>query len=197
MRYEINIVLAILAVMIVPVVSQADGMGLSYTYGSGDSVIRIDGQPNIASTMKRTGYGIMYDTNVGRDDIFNYRLNIEKAVFDTDDDSYEALVMVNDFAFALVRNEHVRLWFGPEVTIALINDKGSTTAADLFGFGMGLAAGANLHMGKNFSLALKAAYVSQTLSGRMTVSGTRHDVTTYDDYSYVGISLMYRFDERF
>ena len=186
-----------LSVIMVPALSQADGVGLSYTYGSGESTVRIDGLPNIDYAMKRTGYGIMYDTNVGRDHIFNYRLTIEQAVYDSNDDPYEAITLINDFGFSLFRDERMRFWMGPEITIALLNDTGSDASPNLFGFGMGIATGLNLNMSENFTLALKAAFISQTMSGRMSVSGSRYDVVTDDEFAYGGISLIYRFGERF
>lgn len=187
----------IVTFMLVPALSWAVGIGAFYYSGSGDSTIRVDSAADIDGRMELTGYGLLLDTNVGRDHVFNYRLTIGQAEYGNGDSPYEALIVTNDFGFSIARNSKLRLWLGPEIMVTLINDDAAAAAPDLFGFGMGLAAGLNLHIRTDFSIALKAAYVSQTMSGRMTIGGSRYDVVTDDEFSYAGVSLIYRFGERF
>jgi hypothetical protein len=191
------ILAVLLAVLLMPAVSSAMGIGYFYATGTGDSITRIDGSPDAESSLHFNGNGLVLDTSVGRDETFNYRLALAAGRYGDKNRPYDALVMIHDFGFSPARNQRARLWLGPEVMLNFIDDKDSAESPKLFGFGMGLAVGANINITKRLSLMLKTALISQTLSGHMNLGGARTDLTTEDEFSYLSFGLVLRFNERF
>lgn len=191
-------ILLLPALMLVPAsVSLAMGMGIFYATGSGDSTMMVEGSPDTASRLEMSGYGIVLDTNVGKDRIFNYRLELGAGSYGPKDSPYDGTILVHDLGFSLARSSAARLWMGPEVLMNFTDDRDSAESPKLFGLGMGLALGVNVNMGRHYSLSVKGAYVSQTLTGHMTIDGVRQDITTDDYYGYLGIALIYRYGEYF
>jgi len=186
-----------LAALLMPSVSEAMGIGFFYATGSGDSTTRIEGLPDSTDTLDFSARGLMLDTNMGKDATFNYRLGLAASSYGGRDHQYDGFVIVNDFGFSPARNERARLWIGPEIMISSIDDKTPAMSLKLFGFGMGVALGGNLHITGNTSVTLKAAYITQTLTGHMDIDGVATDLTTEDDFIYASMSLVLRFGERF
>lgn len=187
----------ILLVLLAPLKTWAMGIGYFYATGSGDSITRIEGSPDTRGNIHMSGNGLFLDTNLGKDATFNYRLEFGVGEYGDRDDPYDGFVMIHDFGFSIFRNERSRIWLGPEVMLNSVDDPDAAESPKLFGFGMGLAAGANLNFASNFSLALKAAYISQTLTGHKKVGGVRTDITTEDEFGYASVALVFRFGERF
>jgi len=187
----------ILLILLVPSEPEAMGIGYFYATGSGDSITRIEGSPDTRGSVHMSGNGLFLDTNLGKDTTFNYRLTFGAGEYGDRDDPYDGFVMINDFGFSLFRNQRARIWLGPEVMLNTVDDQAAAESPKLFGFGMGLAAGVNLNISRNFSVALKSAYVSQTLTGHKNVGGVRTDITTEDEFGYASVALVFRFGERF
>lgn len=173
------------------------GIGLFYASGSGDSTMMVEGSADTEMKLDMSGYGIVLETNVGQDEAFNYRLELGAGSYGPEGGTYDGTVMVHDLGFGLLRTPGMRLWLGPEVLMNFTDDRDSVESPKLFGLGMGLVLGVNLNIGRSYSVSLKGAYVSQTLTGHMNINGVRQDITTDDYYGYMGIALIYRYGERF
>ncbi len=114
--------------------------------------------------------GMLFDTNVAQDRLFNYRLQIgldfSNATFYDQDRSQSAdmniwqLSFCNTFGFGFVRNEMVRFWVGPQVGFGLgfepnFLQKGYySEPGDFFEFDFfaGVGLGINIHLGDTVSL---------------------------------------------
>ena len=109
------------------------------------------------------GVGLVYDTNLAKDSLLNYRIDFgyHRAAF-ADSTSNLLLgasngVMINQaLGFGLLRNSLFRLWVGPALR-GNIDYFGQT---DLFNgeVGIGPQAGFNLHLGDRFSAVVTMAY---------------------------------------
>ena len=124
------------------------------------------------------GFGLSFDTNLGKNKVFGYRLNFEyyKASgtdyyrpFDSRDDikikydvAKRVFSMVNILHFGLYRSEHVRLWIGP--ALALHNEDSNerddydTYTYSEMNIDVGPAIGLNYNINEDFSLSLDANY---------------------------------------
>lgn len=173
----------------------AAGVGAYYSLGTGTSTVRYEGISNDKVDIDLANYGLLYDTNVGKDEMFHYRLEFGIEQYSYADEQAEGLVMAHDFGFGVTRGRNMRFWLGPEIRLTRLNDKDVSTRPRLFGFGMGPAMGLNINIGHGFSLALKTAIISETLEGSMTFAGTRYDVTTEDLFTYTSVALIMRFGE--
>ncbi|MCU0849621.1 MAG: hypothetical protein MUD12_17205 [Spirochaetes bacterium] len=105
------------------------------------------------------GGGIVLDSNVASDNLFNYRaeLGFHYLTFPHNRgmNSYMAST-VHYFGFGIVRNESIRFWVGPQVTLGALFPREARDMAGLIAGG-GLAAGININMGETFTLAFTGA----------------------------------------
>jgi hypothetical protein len=109
------------------------------------------------------GAGISYDTNVARDEVFNYRLDlgyrrVEQNRDDSSDLDLDGFALTNTLGFALARNEKARLWIGPLVLLSFGFD--SHKGQDILdvGFGGGPAMGLTVHASDRLSIVLAGSY---------------------------------------
>lgn len=176
-----NVIFAALAVLIatsliaVPEDAMAFGFGVTGSFASGDLEANDDsifGSGGIRTRyhQRRRSVGVVYDTNVGRDAIFNYRLGISyqgmKAKSSTGRFDLEGVSIENDFGFSLVRNETARFWVGPEVKVEHLEGTetfmGYRDHMGVLGVGLGPVAGLNLRLGDDISLIAKGGYIFQS-----------------------------------
>lgn len=154
----------------------ASGMGPFLQGNSGGLTWKFDnsatGSEDVDASVLGVGAGFSFDTNCARDELVNYRINIglEYAALDfektSEDDATAGLFFDNYIGFGVLRNEKLRLWVGPEVRLGFIKGIGDAYTDKLFGttFGVGPAAGLNLHLSRELDLAL--------------TTGIRFDMTT-------------------
>ena len=125
------------------------------------------------------GFGLSFDTNLGKNKVFGYRLDFEYYKANGTDyyrpfDSIDRVIlkadvskrvfsMVNILHFGLYRSEHVRLWIGP--AIALHNeDNNERNNYDTYDYytelnvDVGPAIGLNYNINEDFSLSVDASY---------------------------------------
>ena len=113
------------------------------------------------------GFGFVFDTNVSKDAVFNYRLQIGYSGLDADNDSgwdYSSrhdefdgyrISFDNTFGFGIVKTSNFRLWLGPQIHLNYSNwdmSVGDDTydigddSLDVFGFGTGFVLGMNFNL---------------------------------------------------
>ena len=108
------------------------------------------------------GLGFVFDTNVGKDKDFNYRLNLEYSLAKLDSssrlysDSFSKhkYSIVNTFGFSVYHSQNVRFWVGPRVLIQWQHMSSSTSIQSQNNYGIGLAAATGLNVMLNKKLAL-------------------------------------------
>ena len=189
----------------------AVGLGGYIEYGSGSSDWNADDLYNFwdfETDTTFTGYGFVLDTNVARDRLFNYRLQIgyekedEKVKTTGEKLSLKGISITNDFGFGVLRTPQVRLWLGPELKFAYLTgspDLEPNLDIKIFKFGIGPVAGANFNIGKTFTLALKTGYLFQGFVG----DGDWKNNYNYIDYDgtlnqfFVNLSVICRLNDFF
>ena len=121
------------------------------------------------------GVGISFDSNLGENHLFGYRLNLEyynasgTATYENYDYngtlrevtrlpvSKKTFSLVNTFTFGLYRSKYIRLWIGPQIVVSRIDEE--NVYHDLFSdLGGGPALGINYNINKEVSLAVDASY---------------------------------------
>jgi len=153
----------------------AEGLGI-YTLNVLDEYSYEEDGPNYGYS---PGIGISFDTNLGKDKVFAYRLNFEyyKAKgtdyyrpFDAIDGvkrKYDiekrVFSVVNIIAFGLYRSEHVRLWIGPVIGIHSENNNKKSDYYDYdyyldLNVDVGPAIGINYNINEDMGLALDLTY---------------------------------------
>lgn len=197
MRKSLIAAVLLTLVLALPVHAHAWGLGMFYSGGKGHSDLLPAKAPERDYALEVTGWGLSWDTNIGKDETFNYRLSLGTGEYGEKGKPWEGLSLTHDFGFGIARNRMARLWLGPEIMLTFIDDDSIEESPRLFGFGMGPVVGANLNITGHLAFSLRAAYIYETLSGEMTMGGVRQDVTSEDEFSYISVSLMLRLDERF
>lgn len=171
--------LALALLLATPMIVSASGIGLYLPYSVGDaySVTVSPEDTNRADydtdfdLQSSTGVGFMYDSNLGKDALFNYRLGLEYTKEEIDTFEGNSCTgncefgtrynFVNTFGFGVLRTKMVRLWVGPRFNIAF--DSYSDAADDNFKrigmeFGIAPAVGVNVNFGRYFALSADADY---------------------------------------
>ena len=142
----------------------AAGLGIAFRYGTGGVDYDLyDGDAN------HFGINFVFDSNVAKRSVFNYRLNAGVEFFEHKYDvnydygylyygteTNEGIRIVTDhtFGFGIVKTSVVRLWMGPNVRFGFV-------AADESGLCLGAgitALGLNFNFGPVFTLGLEAGY---------------------------------------
>ncbi len=211
--------LALSLLLTVPMVASAAGMGIyipfniteneEIEYDNSTGTYDFEYEPS-------AGFGLAFDTNIGKDSLFNYRLGLEYSQTKLDNidgislASGEELTkdkfnIVNTFGFGVLRKEKVRLWVGPRINIQFENGSYSSSIATAeqssVGVGLGLALGVNMNLSRVVSLAADLDYHAVSIAGSedFTIFG----VTTTNDYTGVnsGVTarfyVLFRFGEEF
>ena len=200
-----------------PMALQASGMGIYVPYSFGDkSSLTDDGNDFDVEYKGTAGFGLLYDSNLGKDTLYNYRLGLEYLTPSTHKTSndygdfecqsecdFSRFNIVNTFGFGVFRTEMLRIWIGPRLNIAYMWDSGPHGYQEAaFEFGIAPAAGINVNIGPVVSLGFDLDYRFASIFGGYTgddgFGGT-------DDGSYSGgttgvtarFSLMFRFGETF
>ena len=210
-----NLALALLLAM--PMVASAAGMGIYIPFKAGDSstvsdspdygVDRdydIDYSPSV-------GLGLAFDSNIGKDKLFNYRLGLEFSKKEVDTiDGYSCsgsycdfgtnINIVNTFGFGVLRTETVRLWVGPRINIGWTFDSYSNNGSRAeFELGIAPAVGVNVNLGRVVSLAADIDYKFSTGFGAYD-SDSIYDGGSYT-YTQTGATVrfyvLFRFGETF
>jgi len=202
-----------LVLLSVPSLLQAAGVGLyiphtfsktstitDKPYNSDEQVLEIKYNPQL-------GIGFVIDTNVGKNELLNYRLGLEyqNEFVDTidgkectSDCSTQRVNMVHTFGFGIVRNDKVRIWLGPRINIAHNTDSGDFGYKDsAYEFAVAPALGINFNFGKLVSLGMDVDYRVGVVNGKYQYNNSQYDGEYKGNVSgFTGrLSLIFRFNE--
>ena len=205
MKLYKNIVLA--SFLLLPMTAQASGIGLYVPMSASSTSSRedvdtsatwdVDYEPSV-------GIGFVYDTNVGKDEMYGYRLGLEylnmgidkyDGVTYTGDETYARYNMVNTFEFGLVTTKSIRFWVGPRLNIAYETVSDGTYEESTMEFGIAPALGTNINLGSLVSLGFDVDYRFSAVGGSWK--------TSFSDDSFSGTTtgltarfyLLFRFGE--
>ena len=196
-----------------PMVASAAGMGVYVPVSLGDSG-SYTYSPDYTSDVEvdrdyktSAGLGLTFDTNIGKDKLFNYRLGLEyinlkvdNSDFTSSNTGYGRFNLVNTFGFGVLRTESVRLWIGPRINVGWNVDASDASYSELaFELGIAPAIGVNVNLGRVVSLAADIDYRFAT------VAGAWDSDTLLNSGSYTGsvtgatarFYVLFRFGEEF
>jgi len=178
-----SILIALLA-SLTPGTALATGFGAYFEYGHdwtagggqlGNAATLSGNSPAFRAAFDRNEFGIGFalDTNLAKDRVFNYRLDLG---FHIDDWTNNAgppflgytngygLMWNNAFGFGVVRTENFRLWIGPAARMNVDYYSNANpflgNLADIVDFqvGVGPQIGFNTHLGRHLTTTLSVAY---------------------------------------
>lgn len=197
----------LLLVLLMTIATSAYAVGFGIFASGGDVKAEWDGDLRSAeSDGKHRDLGFTLDTNLETERLFNYRLELGRAWWKIDDFNdqgvaadLDGLVINNDFGFGGLVTPSMRLWFGPEIRITLIDgnlDENQARDVDLFGYGFGIAAGANFNTAGRLTFAAKTGYVMMRYLGEGPNYNNNgwwdSDYDLDEDLVYFGLSMFLR-----
>lgn len=198
--------------------AHASGIGGYLTLGKGEVNFNENwDDSNIWDELKSSGdaefygFGFIFDTNVAKNRVFSYRLQVgfEKAEYDFDSVKnittntdltptlnkfkldIDRLVFDNTFGFGIVREKNFRLWVGPQIRIGSMSGDGSMTDIygtkqdlDLRGFIYGIAPviGVNFNFNNNLTIGVDLGYRFNGFWGNLEKSS----LGVFDEDYYYG-----------
>ena len=182
--------------ILLPLLGQAAGMGISIPFNITETERISYSNVNLERTTYEykpsTGLGFVFDTNIGKDKDFSYRLNLEYSLADLDDSSrlYSSSFskhkysIVNTFGFSVYHSRYVRFWAGPRLNFQYehVSSSSNIRNQNSYGIGLGIATGLNVHLGPKVSLGLDVDYHGVSMIGGenyRTYDGTVTGDTTY------------------
>ena len=205
MKHRLMLQVLVLSLMFILGISSASALGLGtyYNLGWGDGEIEYDdhhyGDVDIDTDHRGRAIGFVLDTNVAKNALFNYRLNV---ALDTIDFGHgleaDGYVMDHTFGFGVLRNKYVRLWLGPQINLAYYTDDIKfrdnnihyKTDFDAFGIGVGPAMGVNIHAGDFISFTATTGYKYMFLFGDFV-----DDFTGYEGQYYINFGMLFRIND--
>ncbi len=143
--------------------SNAAGFGLYAVQGAGDADFTGYYYNDISMDTEQSAFGLVFDTNLSKNRVFNYRLGIERGTTsykNADEVKLDENAITHDFGFALVREENLRAWIGPELRVAIQSGQDSS-GNDWNGgsLGLGPAVGMNWNLRHGLTLFAKASLI--------------------------------------
>lgn len=187
------------------------GIGTYYNSGWGSGTIEYDFDNyyydedddfDFDADYKTRAIGFVLDTNVAKDSVFNYRLNVSLDKMDIDDGpSIDGFVMDHTFGFGVLRNKYVRLWIGPQINLSYYQedyDRGNyydddDDDFDKFGIGFGPAMGINIHAGDIISFTITSGYKFNFIFG----SNYGEDYTGTEGQFYINFGMLFRINDAY
>jgi len=122
--------------------------------------------PKKKSNLFTVGFGLIVDTNLAKDKLFNNRFQIGYSVIGINDSNESGIngkkySISYCFGFGIFRNELIRFWVGPQLGSGIINGEYLPSHIgkevydfDAIFFSCGGAAGFNLNIGDFFTLGI-------------------------------------------
>ena len=227
MKHGIKIAMLAAAMLASTTLLHAAGVGGYFTTHAGSYMFKVGestsltdstiGGINAPSRGKPVilGGGIVWDTNLGKDELFNFRQNLGYDYHLKSTVSLNQVGLVNTFGFAPVRTDLLRFWLGPQINLHYRwgRDAKDYRAAsvysitypwaimgiqrkyEFFTIGTGLAVGLNLNVHKNVTIALEAGFqIATSLWGKGN-DLDRIEASCWGYEGYVTVAALGRFME--
>ena len=181
----------IFAFLLLPALLYAAGIGISGSYSS----ISEDSHNNYKH-YGSGGVGFVFDTNLGEDRTFNYRLGFEYMRTNLDDltgkESYDyvkRINVVNTFGFGFYRSRTVRLWAAPRILVSEYTYKDKESKDEAYYYfsnrgidvGAGPALGINISLDGHFTFSLDADYIAIFASDRRITTIRAYFIFCFDE----------------
>jgi len=187
-------------ILLLPLLLQAGAIGLSVpiniTENERISYTASDRPLTTYEYKPSVGLGFVFDTNVGKDKDFSYRLNLEYSLAKLDSssrlfsDNYSKhkYSVINTFGLSVYHSKNVRFWVGPRVLFQWQHMSSSSNIRSLHNYGIGLAAatGVNVMLSKKIALGLDVDYHGVWMLGGETYSD--YDGATIDNTSNYSVT---------
>lgn len=181
---------------ILPLLAQAAGMGVSVPYNISETERISYSNVNLEKTTydykPSTGLGFVFDTNIGKDKDFSYRLDFEYSLAELDHSSRllssnvlkHKYSIVNTFGLSVYHSRYVRFWAGPRVIVQYehLSSSSNISSQNTYGLGMGIATGVNVHLGPKISIGADIDYHGVWMFGGEHYH--LYDGTTMSDETY-------------
>lgn len=219
-------VLSILTIMLITVLfalpqqGYGFGMGIYVPFGTGSGTFTLTDLSDVELNYDGTyagGFGIVLDTKIARDGLFNYRLNLgvingsNTYEGGTEQNGYKYYTLDNSFGFGVVRTSWLRLWIGPQIRIAYMNmednSNGYTEKINGVGFGFAPVIGANFNFGPVFTAALDLGFRFSSYAGTWDYEGYNEYSGYYDTWNesftrsenmfFINFSLLFRMGDNY
>jgi len=117
-----------------------------------------------------SGFGLVLDSNIGKNKLYNWRLNLESNKIKTESGyKYDKSSIINTFGFSLFRNKRVRVFMGPRLEFGFMSEDNW----DGIEFAISPTVGVNVHLGSVVSLGLDMDY---------KIDGLSTSTRSYDNY---------------
>lgn len=157
------------------------GIGIGMTLGSGaeewDDTCCTSDTYDHSGDRELSHFGLVLDSAVAKDRIFNYRFSLVGEENNVEDDGnglqMTGVAFIHDFGFALFKNERVRIWMGPRIKLSFYDELEQTGApnsqeeadGEVVGFGVGPVFGVNFHLPRVVTFALSFGVMASTYDG--------------------------------
>ena len=212
---NINFLLVLFIFLLFTSKAEAIGIGLAASGGGGSTDWTLEDQWFYTETEDTSddtisAIGLVMDTNLAKDSLFNYRLEIGSQYTEVkveaggSENTYEMTTayMSHDFGFAIIRKPKLRLWAGPELRFWGGEGEDSDNPdveAKIGTVGLGPVVGLNINQGKLLTFAIKAAYLGTSSYGTLEHEPTNfyYDLEGEGDLFYVNAAIIFRFGDRF
>ena len=184
-----NIKFRILIFLLSPILLYGAGVGISGSYSS-----MTEDSHNNNKRYNSGGIGFVFDTNLGEDRTFNYRLGLEYMRTSLSDhisnESYEyakRINVVNTFGFGFYRSQTVRLWAAPRILVSeyTYKKREGETYYDFsnkgIDVGIGPALGININFNRHLTLSIDADYMAIFSSDREIAAIRTYFIFCFDE----------------
>ncbi len=169
----------LLALCMAPLLMQAAGIGVAVPFNIAEreniGYSDYDIQNTTYYYKPSTGLGFVFDTNVGKDSSFSYRVNLEYSYSKLDyaspsitsDLSKHKYSIINTFALSVYDDRTWRVWVAPRVIIQLESAEGGKDVRRFNTYGMGIAGvvGLNYRVSSKVALSLDLDYHGVAMLG--------------------------------
>lgn len=168
------------------------------------------------------GGGLILDTCVSEDKLFNYRLNLGyNRLIQSHEIKMHQLTWVNTFGFGILRTELIRLWLGPQLGMGYEfvvyraesqRDRQRLREGwpimrphkfNIVSIHLGLALGANFNFDHGISLAVEGGFkggthiIDELIGNGEDISDHRLKLVDFFYEGYVSFGIMFRINEQF
>ncbi len=209
-----------------PVPAFAGGFGLAleseWTSAENDANIPFNpGRVNRDFDQHMGGVGFSYDTNIARDEPWNYRFKVgyrigrrepdddstvrvnrridsedpdeELISYEPDNETVQGFTLHQAVGYGFWRKEHHRIWAGPSVRLN-VDWYGPVTNLDVIdvAIGAGPEIGINQHITDRLSVSLSASYNIMWLSESLRVTGKDRKFDGYQHMGAVALTIFWR-----